>query len=149
MKRSSPTSIIAILLLAFSVVIQQAHAQIDRSSAKIELILVAASNQDRGVDKALKPYAGNLKRLFRFDSYQQISRSTATLQLPGQADVQLPQGNRLKIDASATANGITADLNWSAGIHARLNLKPGTPAVLGGPRIKGSDSTYLLIVKLR
>jgi hypothetical protein len=149
MNRSSYIATVAIALLAFAFGTNTSLAQVRPSKASVELILVEASNNNSGVDSSLTAYANTLKRLFRFNSYRQISRTTTQLDLPGSTVAKLGQGNTLKITARASGREIAANLEWSAGIHARLKLKPRTPAVLGGPKIKNESGTYLLIVKLR
>lgn len=149
MIRTTHTYIIACVLLLSGFITQNTFAESGTSTAQIEVILVKASNASDTVDPSLQAYSNTLQRLFRFKSYQQVSRGSLKVTLPGKSTAQLGQGNRLVIDAKPTLGGVAADLNWSAGIHARLNLKKGTPAVLGGPKIKGDEGTYLLIILLK
>ncbi|MDP4643518.1 MAG: hypothetical protein NWS71_03635 [Opitutales bacterium] len=149
MIRSTHTYFLASVLFLFGFITQNTFAESNVSTVQIEVILVKASNGSDGIDPALRSYSNTLERLFRFKSYQQISRDSFKVDVPGKATAKLGQGNRLTIDAQSTRNGIAADLDWSAGIHARLNLKKGTPAVLGGPKIKDGDGTYLLIIRLK
>lgn len=140
---------LACLLFLFGFIAQNTFAESSTSTAQIEVILVKASNGSDTIDSSLRAYSDTLQRLFRFKSYQQVSRDSFKVNMPGKSTAQLGQGNRLVIDATPTRDGVVADLNWSAGIHARLNLKKGIPAVLGGPKIKGEEGTYLLIILLK
>jgi hypothetical protein len=120
--------------------------------ARVDVILVRAGSGEGGVDKALRPYASNLQRLFRFGSYQQVSRQSLTVGLPGSASVQLAQGQSLSLQASpGQGKALKAEINWQRGnqtlLHTRIQLSPGSPAILGGPRSR--DATWLLILQLR
>lgn len=141
------THITVILLLALLPIITQA-APSESGKAQLQVILVDASNNGTGIDAGLKPYAGNFQRLFRFDSYKQVQRSSAKLSLPGESNVSLSNGTTLAISASNGGPTLLADLEWKRGgsslLRTRLKLKRGTPAVLGGPRSKNGN--YLLII---
>ncbi|MGJ8641489.1 MAG: hypothetical protein ACSHYA_19015 [Opitutaceae bacterium] len=136
------------LLLCFAPASLQAA-----ESAGIEVILVEASSGGSGVDASLSPYAKTLKRLFQFDSYRKVSGSRLKLALPGEVSADLGgQGGRLKIDTDVfSEESIRANLNWTRGskklLHTRLQLRRGTPAVLGGPRSDGGSYLLLIIWK--
>ena len=141
-----------LLLLILLTLFAGLSAQVAEGSASVQVILVQASNQEGGVDRALKPYAGNLERLFRFKSYRQSSRQTLRLDTPGEGSVSLAGGQVLTIRSDAGSKGsLKAEISWKRGskslLHTRINLRPGSPAVLGGPRSK--DGTWLLILQLK
>ena len=146
MNRITVLSIIGLALLNVLLPANQASAQ----SAKMEIILVEASNSAKGVDKSLAPYASTLKRLFKFDTYRKASSSRINLDIPGSGSARLGgEGGSLKVSAeSLKGNAIRAGLNWTRGnrqlLHTRLQLRKGTPAVLGGPR--SGDGSYLLLI---
>lgn len=148
MKLNHP-SLTLLITLVLSPLATQTHAAEPASSAILEVRLIEASNLGTGIDKSLAPYADTLKRLFKFDSYRQLSRSQLKPSLPGSAESSLGNGTRLRIGADAANDKtLTADLNWTQGqrtlVHTRLQLSPGQPAVLGGPRSK--DGSYLILV---
>lgn len=121
-------------------------------NARIDVILVKAGNGEGGVDPALRAYAANLERLFRFQRYELVSRKPLRMEVPGEGVVSLPGGQRLSVSATAaTGSGIKADIDWIRGsqrlLHTRIQLRPGSPAVLGGPR--SEDATWLLILQLK
>lgn len=121
-------------------------------SARVQVILVEASNGEGGVDSALRPYAGTLQRLFKFKSYDQLSRDNLRLDVPGEGSVGLAGGQRLTLKAGDSGDrGLMAELTWARGskklLHTRIQLRPGNPAVLGGPST-GKGGTYLLILVL-
>ncbi|MEX0322084.1 MAG: hypothetical protein AB3N63_07990 [Puniceicoccaceae bacterium] len=120
-------------------------------SARVQVILVEASNAEGGVDGSLRRYAGTLQRLFRFNSYKQVTSKSMRLNIPGEGSVSLSGGQSLSLKSSGgSRSGVSAELTWSRGskrlVHTRLQLRPGSPAVLGGPS-SGSGS-YLLILVL-
>jgi hypothetical protein len=149
------TSIRTIHLLALAITfllvgLPTAHAAGD--SAAVQVILVQAGDGDDGVDASLREYAGNLERLFRFKSYKQSSRQTLRLSVPGEGSVSLAGGQSLSIRSDGGAgDGLKAEISWNRGskslLHTRINLRPGSPAVLGGPQSK--DGTWLLILELK
>ena len=121
-------------------------------NARIDVILVKAGSGEGGVDRALRPYASTLQRLFRFQQYELVSRKPLRVNLPGDGSVALPGGQQLSLSATASPGpGIKADIDWIRGskrlLHTRIQLRPGSPAVLGGPRSK--NGTWLLILQLK
>lgn len=121
-------------------------------NAQVEVILVQAGNGEGGVDAALRPYAANLQRLFRFKSYRQSSKQVLRLAVPGEGSVGLAGGQSLSIRSGGpSGKGLKAEIDWKRGsqslLHTRINLRPGSPAVLGGP--KSRDGTWLLILQLK
>ena len=124
------------------------------STESVQVILVDASNAEGGVDGALRPYAGPLQRLFRFKSYQQLARRSFKLEVPGEGSVELPGGQRLVLKAGERKGpGFVAELTWSRGntrlLHTRIQLRPGNPAVLGGPASGRDGGNYLLILEIQ
>ncbi|NDV63061.1 hypothetical protein G0Q06_11405 [Puniceicoccales bacterium CK1056] len=127
-------------------------AEAAEDEARVQVILVQAGNGEGGVDKALRQYAGNLERLFRFKSYKQSSRQTLRLSVPGEGSVSLAGGQKLTIrSGGGSGSGLKAEISWKRGskslLNTRINLRRGSPAVLGGPRSK--DGTWLLILQLK
>ncbi len=124
-----------------------------QESVRIEVVLVLAGDGDSGIDPALRAHAPTLQRLFRFQSYRRAGGRTVEFALPGEARVALAEGQSLTL-RSAEAEpgpGVRVDLEWDRGrtrlLHTRLQLRPGSPAVLGGPR--GGEGTWLLLLQLK
>jgi hypothetical protein len=143
-----------LLLLLCAFATAPASAQDKAATASIEAILVEASNAGSGVDRSLARYAGTLERLFKFDSYRRIGGKRFRIDLPGEGGGGIGNGSTLAIEArTAGGNALNADLQWSQGgrtlLHTRVNLRRGTPTVLGGPRSTSGDGNYLLIVVWR
>ncbi|WP_309398920.1 hypothetical protein [Cerasicoccus maritimus] len=143
------TLITTLLLLAFGLAPSFSQAQ---SPAKIEVLLVMASNSGQGVDAQLKPYAGNLQRLFRFNTYQLKDRKVLDMTAPGGRNTNLYGGTDLQLGAEAVSDGkLPINLDWRRGkeklLRTMVRLNPNTPAILGGPQSTNNTGTYLLIVR--
>jgi len=117
-------------------------------AVRVEVLLVRAADNGNGIDAPLRPYAGNLKRLFRFNSYELVSRKFMSLELPGEARTALAAGQSLSVSAGPN---LKADIEWKRGkqrlLHTRIQMREGKPAVLGGPRDR--DGTWLMILQLK
>lgn len=117
-------------------------------TVRVEVLLVRAVDGENGIDAALRPYANNLKRLFRFNSYELVSRKSLRLDLPGEAGTVLAAGQSLTL---RSGEDLKADIEWKRGkqllLHTRMQMRGGKPAVLGGPR--GREGTWLLILQLK
>lgn len=140
----------ALTLGIFGFLAGDLHAQ--GKPAAVEVILVKAGNDGEGVDSSLSAYAGTLQRLFRFKSYRQSSRQTLKLDPSGEDSISMAGGQTLTLKGlGPSGGGLKADIDWRRGskrlLHTRINLQPGSPAVLGGPRSK--EGTWLLILTLR
>lgn len=126
-----------------------AHGQ--TGSSGLEVILVKAGNGKPGIDAALRPYASTLQRVFRFESYRMAGRKQLQVGSGRESAATFPGGQSLHVRSLDFGNkGMKAEINWKRGgknlLHTRINLRPGTPAVLGGP--KGPEGTWLLILRL-
>jgi hypothetical protein len=150
MKNSSRYLSFLIVLLLFAGLLTPVSAAA-ADNARVEVILVRAGNGEAGVDAALRPYASTLQRLFRFQRYEMVSRKSMRLSLPGDGSVSLSGGQELTVSAASSGSGIKADIDWTRGskrlLHTRIQLRPGSPAVLGGPR--SESGTWLLILQLK
>lgn len=123
-------------------------------SARVSVILVEASNSGSEIDSGLRPYAETLQRLFRFASYRQVGARVLSLQMPGIGAVDLPEGMRLQLESAESDGGaLRSNLTWTRGnqrlLHTRITLRPGQPALLGGPPSGKGGGTYLLLLELR
>lgn len=117
--------------------------------ARIEVVLVAASDGGGGMDRSLRPFAGPLNRLFRFSEYRQVQKSTVRLSLPGRSQLRLQDGAQLKLESDGGSDGqLPVNLSWERDgrslLRTGVRLRPGTPAALGGPA--GRDGGVLLLI---
>lgn len=153
MRRPLPHCLLGLIALAvagpFSPMLHAAG-----QSARVEVILVEAGNGDAGVDASLRQYASTLQRLFRFGSYKQVSKGSLKVDIPGEGSVNLGAGQSLVLGAKdRSGDALMAEVTWLRGskrlLHTRIQLRPGSPAVLGGPRSGKDGGSYLLILTMK
>jgi hypothetical protein len=124
----------------------------DRTS--IHAILVAASNDKGATDRRLAPYEPTLRRILRFESYRFLGEGSAALAVPAGGAIALGNGHRLEL-ATESSDGKTVRVrvNWTDGggslMNTGLALRPGVPAVLGGPARGDKGEVYAVIVIAR
>ncbi len=140
-------------LILLPVLIAVPNPLLAQETARVEVILVEANNSGKGVDNSLRPYAATLQRLFRFNSYKALSKRSIRAKVPGGGSTSLPGGGELSLTVSGSdGRGLVAEAEWRRGgkrlLHTRIQLRSGSPAVLGGPRTR-DGSTQLLILTLR
>ena len=104
------------------------------------------------MEDGLRPHAGTLQQLFRFNSYRQVARKSIRLDFPGEGGTDLPDGQSLALKAgpqkgATTLTEVTWVRNGKRLVHTRIQLRKGAPAVLGGPR-SSRESIYLVILEL-
>jgi hypothetical protein len=113
-------------------------------------VLVSASPAPGATDERLKPYEANLRKILRFESFKFLGEGRASVGSPGQASIMLGQGHKLEIHAESASDGRRVQLNWlergQSLMRTGLVLRPGVPAVLGGPARGDSGEVYALIV---
>lgn len=138
--------------LALSLFLLLAAASISGAAEQTTLraILVTASNEKGSSDQRLAAYEPTLRRILRFESYRFVGEGTVSLAVPGKGPLSLGAGHRLDFEAESTSNsGIRVKLAWSEGrrvlMQTGLTLRPGVPAVLGGPR-KDDGEVYAVIM---
>lgn len=134
-------------LLVFAGLFAQAHAA---ERASIRGILVAASNAKAPSDGRLAAYEPTLRRILRFESYRFLGEGSASLNVPAQGQLSLGQGHRLEIETeSSNDKTVRVKVSWLDGdrvlMETGLALRPGVPAVLGGPS-RGDGEVYAVIV---
>ena len=134
-------------LLLLTGLFTQAHAA-DRAS--IRGILVAASNSKGQSDGRLSAYEPTLRRILRFESYRYLGEGSTSLGVPAQGSLSIGQGHRLEVETeSVSANAVRVKVSWLDGdrvlLQTGLSLRPGVPAVLGGPS-RGEGEVYAVIM---
>lgn len=127
------------------------HAQRGEKSTAVRGLLVSASPAQGATDERLKPYESTLRRILRFESFKLLGVGRAAVATPGQASIMLGQGHRLEIQSEASADDrLRLQLNWvergQSLMRTGLVLRPGVPAVLGGPERGDGGEVYALIV---
>jgi hypothetical protein len=135
----------ALLAITLSPMVASADDTVD-----VRAILVSASREAGETDRSLAKYEANLRRILRFESYRQLGSGRGRAALPGQGSFGVGQGQTLNFRAEDTDNGrIRLQLEWRGGSRTFMRtgvvLRPGVPAVLGGPSQSNGD-VYALIV---
>jgi hypothetical protein len=124
----------------------------DGGHANVRAILVLASNQRGESDARLSAYEPTLRRILRFESYKLAGEGSASLAGAGKAAVKLGRGHSLELEAEKSdGKGVRLRVNWQEGGRSLMNtglvLRPGVPAVLGGPANgKGGEVWAVILV---
>lgn len=118
--------------------------------ASVRAILVLASNQKGGSDARLSAYEPTLRRILRFESYKLAGEGSAAVAGGGKSSVRLGRGHSLELEAEkGDGKGVRLKVNWQDGGRSLMNtglvLRPGVPAVLGGPA-SGKDGEVWAVI---
>jgi len=137
---------LAFLLIALASVAVTAGA----AQASVQGILITASSQPGGTDRRLAQYEPTLRRILRFESYHYVGEDRAQLEVPASGTLSLGDGHQLEVTAEQSdGKSVYVKIKWSSGgrslMNTGLTLRPGVPAVLGGPA-KGDGEVYAVIL---
>lgn len=119
--------------------------------ARVRALLVLASNARGASDSRLASYEPTLKRLLRFESYKLSGEGSASLG-GGKAAVKIGPGHSLELEPEKSdGRGVRLRFNWHDGsgrslMNTGLVLRPGVPAVLGGPSSGGKDGEVWAVI---
>lgn len=112
----------------------------ERASARaaVQAILVSASNAKGETDRRLSAYEPTLRRILRFESYRFLGEGTASLGVPAAGRLSLGRGHTLELETEAAdGKALRVKVRWIGEGRTLMNtglaLRPGVPAVLGGP----------------
>lgn len=139
-----------LLILGLFIGAGSLHATAAESS-RVQAILIAASNEPGRTDSRLSAYEPTLKRILRFESYRFRGQGATNL-APGQSGhISLGEGQSLELTAQESGNhGIRFRVIWEKGgrtlMTTGLTLRPGVPAVLGGPGTGTRGEVYAIIL---
>ncbi|AKC83341.1 hypothetical protein IMCC26134_12150 [Verrucomicrobia bacterium IMCC26134] len=116
----------------------------------IEAVLVVASKAPGKADPRLAAYDTTLRRVLRFESFQYVGRGRAALTIPGESSLDLGGGQHLELKTAPAADQrLHVQVSWFDGPRLRMNtvlvLRPGIPAVLGGPA-RADGAVYAIIL---
>lgn len=140
---------IRLILLLASLAGLGAAARAD--SANIRGILISASNESGETDRRLAQYEPTLRRILRFESYRFLGDDSISLEVPAQRNLLLGEGHELEVSTEKSdGKSIHVKVRWSAGGRTLMNtglvLRPGVPAVLGGPSTGNKGEVYAVIL---
>jgi hypothetical protein len=119
--------------------------------ASVQGILISASNEPGQTDRRLAQYEPTLRRILRFESYRFLGDDRATLAVPSSGSLSLGGGHQLAVVTEPGEDGaIHMKVRWTAGGRTLMNtglvLRPGVPAVLGGPSTGSKGEVYAVIL---
>src|SRR6478609_8774311 len=140
-----------ILRLTFLfVVLAVPLASLRAADASVEGILITASNQAGQTDRRLAEYEPTLRRILRFESYHYVGQDSTRLDVPATGSLSVGDGHELEVTTEkADGKSLHVKVRWtSAGrtlMNTGLTLRPGIPAVLGGPA-KSNGEVYAVIL---
>lgn len=118
----------------------------------VRALLVLASNEKGASDGRLAAYEPTLRRILRFESYTLVGEGSAALSGAGKTSVKLGRGHVVELEPDRPdGKGVRLKVNWLDGGRSLMNtglvLRPGVPAVLGGPSSgKGSEVWAVILV---
>ena len=119
--------------------------------ASLQGILISASNEPGQTDRRLAPYEPTLRRILRFESYRHLGDDSTSLDIPAQGSLSLGDGHELEVTTEKTdGKSIHVKVRWTAGGRTLMNtglvLRPGVPAVMGGPPTGNKSEVYAVIL---
>ncbi|MBI2518333.1 MAG: hypothetical protein HYV95_15745 [Opitutae bacterium] len=119
--------------------------------ANIQGILISASNERGATDGRLAAYEPTLRRILRFESFQFLGEDSVSLAAAERGQLALGNGHQLELETErADGKGIHVRVRWVAGGRTLMNtglvLRPGVPAVLGGPSTGHKGEVYAVIL---
>lgn len=141
--------IFSLWLLALAAAVAPiAHAA---EHARVQGILISASNDRGETDRRLSAYEPTLRRILRFESYRFLGDDTASLGVPADGHLSLGEGNELEIQTeSSDGRSVRLKVRWLKGgrtlMSTGLALRPGVPAVIGGPSTGHKGDVYAVIL---
>lgn len=119
------------------------------AATDVTAILVTASRQAGESDGRLAAYESTLRRILRFESYGFVGQGRATVPDDGEAVVSLGAGQSLALAADGDQLAVTWRQGGRTLMRTGLVLRPGVPAVLGGPGTGKDGEVYAVIVTTR
>lgn len=119
--------------------------------ARIQGILIAASNDQGEIDRRLAAYEPTLRRILRFESYRFLGEDSAALGVPEAGHLALGYEHQVEIETEKSdGKSIHVRARWTQGgrtlMSTKLVLRPGIPAVLGGPSTGKKSEVYAVII---
>jgi hypothetical protein len=138
---------LSLLLSAASLVISSHAAE----RASIHGILISASNEKGESDRRLGPYEPTLRRILRFESYRFLGDGSVSISPSDKGHLSLGEGHELEIESeSSESKTVRLRVRWMKGGRALMNtglvLRPGVPAVLGGPSTGNKGEVFAVIL---
>ena len=117
----------------------------------IQGILISASNDKGQTDRRLSQYEPTLRRILRFESYRFLGDDNTSLGASDKGHLSLGEGHELEIETeSSDGKSVRLKIRWVRNGRLLMNtglvLRPGVPAVLGGPSTGKKSEVYAVIL---
>jgi len=126
---------------------------VSRAAERVSVqgILISASNDHGASDRRLSAYEPTLRRILRFESYRFLGDDSASFGGAEKGHLSLGEGHELEITTEAgEGNAVKLRVHWSKGGRTLMNtglvLRPGVPAVIGGPSTGNKNEVYAVIL---
>lgn len=117
----------------------------------VNAILITAGNNGGATDPRLAPYESTLRRVLRFNAYTFQGSDATRVSDGSRATLLIGQGHELEVEGGSNPYAIR--IRWNDGdrtlMNTGLTLRPGVPAIIGGPRTGRSDEVYAVILVAR
>ena len=142
--------ILSLALLAAGLIVASHAGAAER--AGIRGILISASNAKGNTDPRLAAYEPTLRRILRFESYRYLGEDRTALKVSEKSELLIGDGLRLEIETEKTdGQTIHIRVRWVTGggrdlMTTALVLRPGVPAVMGGPATGNAGEVYAVIL---
>lgn len=122
-----------------------------QAASEIEGILITASNRPGATDPRLAEYEPTLRRILRFESYEYIGGDRRGVPEGESQRLSLGGGHRLEVTHERSdERSLHVKVRWIANSRTLMNtglvLRPGVPAVLGGPSTGSSGDVFAVIL---
>ncbi|MBA4138102.1 MAG: hypothetical protein C0518_12370 [Opitutus sp.] len=118
----------------------------------LHAVLLTASPEKGPTDPRLASWEVTLKRVLRFNSYTYQGSDTGTINAGSRESLMIGQGHELFVEAGSSP--LSVRIRWTAAgrtfMSTGLVLRPGIPAVLGGPSTGDAPGeVYAVILVVR
>lgn len=138
--------LLPVFLLAFGSLAVRAQER-----TAVHAILLIASNAKGPTDPRLAPYEPTLRRILRFESYRFVGQDSGAVADGAEARLGIGDGHSLTVTPEpGPGRGVRLRVLWLEGrrtlMETGLTLRPGVPAVLGGPSTGRNGEVYAVIV---
>lgn len=142
---------ILLLRLALLFAALASFAAVARADASIQGILITASNEPGKTDARLAEYEPTLRRILRFESYHFVGEDSARLAIPAEGSLSLGDDHQLEVATEKSeGRSLGVKVRWTRAGHTLMNtglaLRPGVPAVLGGPAGRSGEVYAVILI---
>jgi len=137
--------LISLIFVIFFIILLNSQIKAD-SIVRIDVKTILASNKGGDIDPRLKGLARELESVFRYSSYQLLSRDRANLRMNRSERISLPGGRMMSITLKGlSGRRATLQLEIYKGksqiFQTIIQLRNQSSVTVGGPEYRGG---YLL-----